>query len=196
MSVKTILKNNKNSKLLSLSVFWFFTDYITNHIVTHIPFWFIRRCYLVLCGAKFGQHTQIDMDVTFMDPNRLKTGYNVHINRQCLIDARGYLSIGNNVSISLRSAIVTGSHDHRSPTFDFVRTKITIEDNVWMGFQSTIVGNVKIGEGAVICAGAVVTKDVEPWSIVAGVPAKKIGERPRDIKYKILGQGYSFPQFI
>lgn len=196
MSVKTILKNNKNLKLLSLTIFWFFTDYITNHIVIHIPLGVVRRLYLTLCGAKLGKYTQIDMNVTFMDPNRLKTGHNVHINRQCLIDARGDLTIGNNVSISLRSAIITGSHDHRSPNFEFVRTKITIEDNVWMGFQSTIVGNVKVGEGAVVCAGAVVTKDVEPWSVVAGVPAKKIGERPRDISYKVLGQGYYFPQFI
>lgn len=196
MRLKTILKNDKNLTLLSLSVFWFFTDYITNHIVSHIPFWIIRKMYLLLCGAKIKSHSQIDMNVTFMDPNRLCVGHNTHINRQCLIDARGELSIGNNVSISLRSAIITGSHNHKSSEFEFIRTKITIDDFVWMGFQTTVVGNVHIGKGAVICAGSVVTKDVEPWSIMAGVPARKIGERPRNLKYSILEDNYYFPQFI
>lgn len=196
MVLKNIIKEYEYPKLIGLSIYWFFTDYITNHIVSHVPFWIIRKWYLRLCGAKIQSHTQIDMNVTFMDPNKLKVGHNTHINRQCLIDARGELSIGNNVSISLRSAIITGSHNYQSTTFNFIRSKIFIDNYVWIGYQATIIGNVHIGEGAVVCAGSVVTKDVEPWSVVAGVPAKKIGERYPNKSYTILNREYFFPQFI
>lgn len=194
MNLKKI-KQNDTLKNICLSVFWFFSDYCINHIVMHIPIWQVRRLFLLLIGMKIGNHTQMDMNITFMDPNRLKIGKNCHINRQCLIDARGSLIIGDNVSISLRSAILTGSHNHRSPNFEFVRNKVIIDNNVWMGYQTTVVGNVHVGEGAVICAGAVVTKDVEPWAIMAGVPAKKIGERPHDISYVNLEKLYNYPMF-
>ena len=63
---------------------------------------------------------------------------------------------------------------------------ITIEDYVWIGVGAVILQNVHIGKGAVICAGAVVTKDVGDYEIVGGVPAKKIGERTEDLDYRCL----------
>ena len=61
-----------------------------------------------------------------------------------------------------------------------------IDDYVWIGIGVIVLQGVHIGKGAVVCAGAVVTKDVGEYEIVAGVPAKKIGERNKDLDYKCL----------
>lgn len=100
------------------------------------------------------------------------------------MDGRGIVKIGNSVSISHRVAIVSAGHDPQSPTFGYRSAPITIGDYVWIGVNATILKGVTIGEGAVVAAGAVVTKDVEPYAIVAGVPARKIGERPKGLDYK------------
>ena len=61
---------------------------------------------------------------------------------------------------------------------------LTIGDRVWIGSNAIILTGVNIGEGAVVCAGCVVTKDVEPYAVVAGIPARKVNERPRDLRYE------------
>ena len=67
-----------------------------------------------------------------------------------------------------------------------------IGNRAWIGPNTVILHSVHIGEGAVVAAGAVVTKDVEAFSIVAGIPAKKIGERNKNLKYKMDGSYLSF----
>lgn len=195
MGLKRFLNRYNLTRQLSLSLYFLVTDYITNHIIGHIPFWVIRKVYYLLLGAKIGKKTQMDMDITFMDINKLVIGRHSHINRHATIDARGRLIIGNMVSISQRVAIMTGSHDYQSPDFDFKRTRIVIDDYVWIGINATVIGHVHIGKGAVICAGAVVTKDVPPYAVVAGVPAKSIGTRSQDLRYIPLEKSYYFPQF-
>lgn len=193
--VKYYLSRNSFVKRLSLSVFWLFSDYVENHWIAHIPFWYIRKQYLKIMGGKIGKYSQIDMDCVIMDLNRLYIGSRTHINRQCLLDARGILRIGNCVSISHRVVIMTGSHDYKSPLFDFKRTRVEVCDYVWIGVNATIIGNCTIGKGAVVCAGAVVNKDVPPYSVVAGVPAKIVGKRPDYFIYKPLEGFYCFPMF-
>ena len=101
----------------------------------------------------------------------------------------------NNISISHRVVIMTGTHDYKSPTFDFMTTQVEIDDYAWIGVNVTIIGNVHIGKGAVVCAGAVVNKDVEPYTVVAGVPAKPIRKRSQNQTYTILKDIYPFPTF-
>lgn len=193
--IKLLFKKNRIVKCCLLSLFWFFTDYLGNHIIAHIPFWFIRKVYYIICRAKIGRGTQMDMNVTVMDPHRIKIGNHTHINRNCILDARGTLIIGNYVSISHRVSVVTGSHDYASTSFDYVKSTIIIDDYVWIGINATIVSDVHIGEGAVVCAGAVVVNDVEPYTVVAGVPAKPIGNRPRNQNYIPLEGIFWFPHF-
>lgn len=123
-------------------------------------------------------------DNYIMNTNRLHIGNYTHINRGCLIDARGGITIQNSVSISHNVSIITGSHDVQSPIFMGVFKPIIIEDYVWIGANATILQGVTLGKGAVISAGAVVTKDVEPYNIVAGVPAKTIGKRTTNLHYQ------------
>jgi acetyltransferase-like isoleucine patch superfamily enzyme len=86
--------------------------------------------------------------------------------------------IGNNVSIGDQLLIVTKEHDINSPTFEGVGGPVIIEDRAFLGSRVTILPEVRIGAGAVVASGAVVVKDVEPWTLVGGVPTKFIKRRP------------------
>jgi maltose O-acetyltransferase len=104
-------------------------------------------------------------------------GEHCYINRNCCIDIRGPLKIGAHVSISPDVTILTATHGVNDPTF-FVRHRpVVIEDNVWIGTRSMILPGVTLGRGSVVAAGAVVTRDVGPLEVVAGVPARKIAVR-------------------
>ena len=164
----------------------FCLEYCVNDILPHIPFWSIRRWYIRLWGAHIGKGSFIMKKNYILNPNRLTMGTYSHINRGCTIDCRGNITIGNNVSISHGVYIMTGSHDHQAKNFIGRFLPITIEDYAWIGVGAVILQNVHIGKGAVICAGAVVTKDVGDYEIVGGVPAKKIGERTKDLDYRCL----------
>lgn len=98
-----------------------------------------------------------------------------------LASGQGGIFLGNNVLVGPNAVIVTGEHDFRN-TFvssveqDYTGKPIHIDDNAWIGAGAIILGGVRIGEHAVIGAGAVVTKSVEPYTVVAGVPARHIGD--------------------
>lgn len=161
----------------------FFMEFITNDILQHIPFWCCRKFYLKMTGTKIGHGSFIMKKNYLINSNRLSIGNFSHINRDCIIDSRGYITIGNNVSISHRVNIMSGSHEVNSPNMIGIFKKIVIEDYVWIGVNSTILQGVTLGEGAVVCAGAVVTKNVKPYDIVAGIPAKTIGHRNNNLDY-------------
>lgn len=136
-----------------------------------------------LGGMKIGTKTYINMNLYVLCTKGITIGNGCHVNQSCYIDGRGKVIIGNNVSISHYVKIVTGSHDVMDKKFSGKFAKIIIEDNVWIGINAIILQDVKIGTGAVICAGAVVTKNVDPYDIVAGIPARKIGKRSKDLDY-------------
>ena len=161
----------------------FFVEFMVNDILPLIPFWTIRRGYLKLMKAQIGVGSFMMKNVYIQSPNRLKIGEGSHINRGCVIDARGGITIGNSVSISHGVNIMTGGHDYKSPTFAGIFAPVCIEDYVWIGVGCTILQGVTIGKGAVICSGAVVTRDIHEYEVVAGVPAKKITTRPNKLNY-------------
>ncbi len=166
----------------------FMTEYFLNSILPHLPVYRIRNIFYKLAGLRIGKDSVIDRKNYFIAPRRLVLGNNSHINRNCLIDARGGLTIGNSVSISHNVSIVSGGHDINSRDFHGKYYPIHIDDYVWVGVGATILQNVTIGRGAVVCAGAVVTRDVAPYDIVGGVPARKIGQREKDLDYKCQGR--------
>ena len=95
----------------------------------------------------------------------------------CKQDTRG-------TTISFNVCIISGGHKVNSRTFEGEHLPIIIGDYVWVGVNATILKGVKIGDGAVVAAGAVVVEDVPPYTIVGGVPAKIIGQRPSNLSYK------------
>lgn len=121
--------------------------------------------------------------VRFVYMDRIYLGERVLINSNCYLYGRGGLEIGDSTLISPNCSIVSGDHDFKSGHLIMERPsqdqKIVIGRDSWIGANSVVVGGVTIGEGSVIGAGAVVTRDTEPYSINVGVPARKVGERPR-----------------
>ena len=85
--------------------------------------------------------------------------------------------IGDQATVSQGVRLCTASHDISSKTMELSTSPISIEANAWVAGWSLILPGVTIGEGAVVAAGAVVTKDVEPWTVVGGNPAKFIKKR-------------------
>ena len=123
----------------------------------------------------------IFMATQFTAARHLVMNRNSVINAGCHIDVRGKIIIGENVSISDQVSLVTGDHNPADPHFRARFRSIIIEDHVFIGHRSVILGNTIIGKGAVIAAGSVVTANVPPFTIVGGVPAKKIGERTTEL---------------
>jgi maltose O-acetyltransferase len=93
------------------------------------------------------------------------------------------LTVGNHVSISEGVAVFTLGHDPASPEFEKRGAPVCIGDRVFVGTRAMILPGVTVGEGAVVAAGALVTRDVAPFTMVAGVPAQPIGQRPRHLTY-------------
>jgi acetyltransferase-like isoleucine patch superfamily enzyme len=87
------------------------------------------------------------------------------------------IQIGNCIVINDGVRLITGSHDIHSPTYEHVFAPIVIEDHAWIATDAMILKGVTIGRGAVVAAGAVVVKNVRPFSVVGGNPAKEIGSR-------------------
>lgn len=115
-------------------------------------------------------------------------GDNTAVGDNVVLDGRKGITIGKNVNISSDAQLWSEQHDHRDPYFrcnSDESFRIIVDDYVWIGPRVIILHGVHIGKGAVIAAGAVVTKNVDPYTIVAGIPAKAIGKRNQDLRYKI-----------
>ena len=165
---------------------WRLPTYVINHFVARIPFNFIRIRGFQLAGVRFvdAASNGVMLGTRIWGPSGLSIGYDSVINRECRIEARGTIAIGHSVNISHAVRLQTGSHNIRSDEFEAIYKAIVIGDYVWICEAATVIGGVTIGEGAVVTAGAVVTKDVDPWTIVGGVPARRIGARPR-VNYRM-----------
>ncbi len=122
--------------------------------------------------------------------NFLKIDSCTSIGDHCFLDYRKSIIIGKNVNISSQVIILTGDHDPQDKHFKYRGRSVIIEDYVWLSTRSMILPGVTIGKGAVVAAGAVVTKDVPPYTIVGGVPARKIGDRNRDLDYNVNFKGF------
>jgi acetyltransferase-like isoleucine patch superfamily enzyme len=160
-------------------------NYVTNHVVSRVPSLALRRLwYRRVLGATFGPHAgiQLGCHVWFYGPgqirrNGFRLGAHSRINRDCCLDVRGQLQIGDNVSVSPEVAILTASHRVDHPEFRVEIRPVVIEDHVWIGTRAMILPGVTLGHGCVVAAGAVVTRDAPPLTILAGVPARPVGVR-------------------
>lgn len=178
--------------------------YVTNYVVAHVPSFTLRHLwYQRVLGIELGAGAGVHLGayVWFWGPREVRRigvriGRNTRIGRNCTLDARSPLSIGDNVALSPEVMILAGTHDVNDPKFaqsEVGPWAVTIEDHVWIGTRAMIMPGVTVGRGAVVAAGAVVTKDVPPLTIVAGVPAKPIGMR--DSRATVYELGSSLPLF-
>ena len=150
-----------------------------NMIVTYIPSHAIRQTFLRLCGATIGKDSAIMRGTTVIDVEFLTIGNCSAIGFRCLLDARGGLAIGDNVTIASDVHLLGGGHDVDSPDFLPVPIPTVIEDYVWIASRAMILPS-HIRRGAVVGAQSLVNKNVGELEIVGGVPAKVIGKRNPD----------------
>jgi maltose O-acetyltransferase len=124
------------------------------------------------------------MGCRFLNGRKVFLGDRNVINFGCLLDGRRYaIHTGANVSIGPEAAILTLGHDTQSPDFADKGGDVVIGDRAWICYRAIILPGVTIGEGAVVGAGAVVSRDVEPYTIVAGSPARAVGTRVGHLRY-------------
>jgi acetyltransferase-like isoleucine patch superfamily enzyme len=160
--------------------FYLATSWVANFPSFRVRHWFYRR----IMHYSIGMDSSIHMGV-FVTGYNIHIGNNVVVNRRVYLDGRIGIRIHNNVSISPEAYIVSLEHDPNDPAFTTRGAEVVIEDDVWIGARAMIMPGVRIGKGAVVAAGGLVTKDVEPYQIVAGVPAHPIGERSRKLDYRL-----------
>lgn len=156
------------------------------HLVGIIPCHFTRRFFYRLAGIKIGSGSTLHTGARFYNPGNIKIGQDSIIGENVVLDGRDQLTIGNHVDIATDVMIYNSEHDVQSKDFQAISQPVVIEDYVFIGPRAIILPGIKIGKGAAVGAGAVVTKNVESLSIVGGVPAKVIGERKlEDLNYKL-----------
>lgn len=154
--------------------------FIANRVISHIPSHFVRIFfYRHVMKFSIGRSSHIFMDAWFDAKGRgsFVMGDHSVVNQNCRLDNRGSIVIGNGVSISAEVTILTADHDLQSPSFAGRVRQVSIGDYVFIGTRALVLPGIAVGTGAAIAAGAIVTKDVPEFSIVAGCPAKQIGRR-------------------
>jgi acetyltransferase-like isoleucine patch superfamily enzyme len=143
---------------------------------------FARDLFFRLVFKRFGRGCFIDYDVYVRYPFKVSIGDRTAINRGCRLyssymvkDAE--IIIGNHVALGPQVTFFTAGHDHGTIDLKDTAATIKVGDHVWIGGGSFILHGVTIGDGAVVGAGSTVTRDVPPWSIAVGNPAKVVGRR-------------------
>ncbi len=198
ISRKGIVFTDKHGNVLPLSIaskkiknrflnIWLDFKLFLLHLVSfHVPSHSFRKFVFKTAGVKIAKGSTLHMGCKFFEPRGISIGKDTIVGDRVFLDGRASLKIGDHVDIASEVMIYNSEHDLEDPTFSAVEETVEIGDYVFIGPRSIILPGVKIGKGAIISAGAVVTKDVEQFAIVGGVPARKIGERKiKDLKYRL-----------
>lgn len=158
-------------------IFW-------NYFLRHLPgFWLRKFLFRMVLENKIPASSSLHVGLDVFYVSGIVIGEKSVVNKFAVLDGRGGLTIGNNVSISAYTRILTASHDPNTEDFEYVTKGVVIEDYVWIGVGALILPGVTLKKGCVVAAGSVVTKDVEAYHIVGGNPAKFIKERNRQLNY-------------
>lgn len=149
------------------------------------PCWKMRKFLLNLTLGELGKNCFFLRGLQVTNPKNVFIGNHVVINKHVMLDGRtAKIVIGDNVDIAQETNIWTLEHDVNDDKHEVKGADVVIEDHVWIASRVTILPGVHIGRGAVIAAGAVVSKDVPALEIWGGVPARKIGVRNNKLEYE------------
>ncbi|MEW6585781.1 MAG: putative colanic acid biosynthesis acetyltransferase [Nitrospirota bacterium] len=140
-------------------------------------FFSYRRLLLRLFGAKIGQEVHIYNSAIIYVPWNLEIGDWSAIGEHAYIYNLGRVSIGEKVTISHRAHLCAGTHDYGKVDLPLLKPSIQIGNQSWICADAFIGPGVTVGEGAIVGARAVVLKDIDPWTVVAGNPAEPIKKR-------------------
>jgi len=166
---------------------------LANHGINHLPFFSARHFfYRHLYGLKIGRGAYIGRDCLVFRPDLVVIGNNSRVHWGCLLDGRRGITIGEYVHISFYVKILTLQHDLDDPEYKAIGGPVVIGNRVSLNTNAIVLPGVTIGDGAVVAAGAVVTKNVEPYAIVGGVPARFIRWRNHNLTYTDMGEPWYF----
>lgn len=173
--ITSFIGPNLRLKLLIFGAYSFLENLILKslELLPHPVRYWIFKTLLKHLGA----NSMIDYETYFRYPWKISIGDNVSINRGCeffgsMVAGGAYISIGNHCALAPRVRVLSATHDYRKLDLPDEAKSVFIGNYVWIGAGATILPGVTIGDGAVIGASSVVTRDVAPFSIVAGNPAR------------------------
>jgi len=145
-----------------------------------LPFSSLKAWALKVFGADLGRGIYFKPGVRIKIPWHLHVGDHCWIGEDVWIDNLAQVTIGSHVCISQGAYLCTGNHDWTTRNMRLFTRPITLRDGCWVGAKSVVCPGVTIGEGAVLAAGGVAAKDIPPFEIWAGNPARYV--RPRVIQ--------------
>lgn len=157
-------------------------------IIGRIPSLFIRKIiFKYIFNMKISRGTVIQGGCEFRSPWNIEIGNSI-IGNSCILDGRSGIYIGNNVVFGNGVHIWTEQHDVNSPYFAVTkrcRQPVIIKERSWICSDCTILPGIVVENGCVVASRSCVTKNCQSFSIYAGIPAKKISDRNKDLKYTI-----------
>lgn len=161
-----------------------FNWWMTNSVICHCPSKRLRREWLKYLGMKINGNVMFYEDYHIRNPKGITIEDGVSIGPKVLLDGRKGLHIRKSAVIAYEAIIWTLNHDYNDINFCSKGAPVEIGEYAWICSRSIILPGIKIGKGAIVASGAIVTKDVPNYTIVAGIPAKVIGQREiKDYQY-------------
>ena len=146
-------------------------------VLGYVPCHLFRKLLFRLAGVGIGKGSTIHIGARFYQPKNITIGKGTIIGDHVTLDGRAALKIGDHVAFASQVMVFNSQHNIHSPDMRSVEKATTIADYVFIGPRAIILPGVSIGKGAVVAAGAVVTKDVSPKTVVGGIPARPINKR-------------------
>lgn len=176
----------KHKITLAISGFFWYQTRRVGQIPSQILRIFLYRH---IFGMKLGKNVVIYGGLEIRNPWNIQIGDGTVVGDDCKFDGRKGLIIGKNVNFSTGVWIWTDEHDKEDSLFrsSLKDGKVTIGNRAWLSSRATVLPDIIINDGAVVAAGAVVTKNVDAYSVVGGVPAKVLGVRNQNLKYEFDG---------
>jgi acetyltransferase-like isoleucine patch superfamily enzyme len=156
-----------------------------NAVVCHVPVRSLRMAWLRASGATLGEGAAVFWGTTVFNARDLVIGARSVVSFRCVLDARGGLRIGEDVVVASDVQLITGGHDVDDPGFAAFFRPVEVGNRVWLTSRATVLAGVRIGDGAVVAACALVTEDVPAFAVVGGVPARVVRERSSELTYRI-----------
>lgn len=149
------------------------------------PSHMVRNFFYRRSGLTLPRSSSVHWRAEFYHPGGIVIGANCIVGDTCFLDGRDGIRLGRNVNIGSHVSIYTRQHDVDDPDFAEVGGPVDVGDYAWIASHAVVLPGVSIGEGAVVAAASVVTKDVPPYTLVGGNPACVIRERNHNLRYQL-----------